>query len=170
MRTTRVAPDIALLKSTVLPGDVLQGGLGDCWLLGALSVLAHGEHALLDVFPVLDESLHDGKGRADLPVSAAAGASARHQEYNEEGVYAVRFVRDGEPLVVVVDDFLPCDDDGWPVMAIPPQDRVSASPRALLARPTRRRRSRAAPLVCSLAGGHLASHRREGVREAERFL
>lgn len=31
-------------------GDVIQGSLGDCWFLGALSVLATQEHLLRDIF------------------------------------------------------------------------------------------------------------------------
>ena len=44
-------------KPFVEPGDVRQGCLGDCYVLGALSSMAVNQQLLLDVFPDLPPEL-----------------------------------------------------------------------------------------------------------------
>ncbi|KAF3782219.1 Calpain-type cysteine protease [Nymphaea thermarum] len=72
------------------PSDVCQGRLGDCWFLSAVAVLTE--------------------------VSRISEVIITPQ-YNEEGVYTVRFCIQGEWVPVVVDDWIPCESRGKPAFA-----------------------------------------------------
>jgi calpain len=94
----------------VEPGDVVQGKLGDCYLLGALSVISTNQQLLFDIFPDIPDSLR----------VEALGGPDKEQQVNEEGVYAVRFFKDGKWRIVVVDDYLPVSKaTGQPIFAKP---------------------------------------------------
>ena len=80
----------ALFKDGVAPGDVIQGALGDCWLLGAMSVLA-----------VRDTLLHQ--------LFKAA--------YPAQGIYVLQFFKGGAWQEVIIDDLIPCGVDGTPAYA-----------------------------------------------------
>ena len=62
-------------------GDVIQGGLGDCWFLGALAVVATRDDLI-----------------RELVVSA----------HPELGFYQFRFFKNGAWSIVTVDDLIPC--------------------------------------------------------------
>ena len=66
--------------------DIIQGLLGNCWLLSSLAVLAEKPDFLQQMFPVA--------------------------EYSPTGVYEVRLCREGTWMLVMVDDMLPCDKAG----------------------------------------------------------
>ncbi|KAH9329441.1 hypothetical protein KI387_001549 [Taxus chinensis] len=70
--------------------DVCQGRLGDCWFLSAVAVLTEASRM------------------ANLIITP---------QYNEEGVYTVRFCIQGEWVPVVVDDWIPCESRGKPAFA-----------------------------------------------------
>jgi hypothetical protein len=63
-------------------GDVVQGKLGDCWFLGALSVLGTKEHLLKQVF-------------------------WNFNEYSELGLYVCVFYKDMGLRYVIIDDQIP---------------------------------------------------------------
>jgi hypothetical protein len=71
-------PDIFL--GGIEPSDIQQGCIGDCYLLGAISVMASQ--------PKLIRKLIE-------PIY-----------YNEEGVYTVNIFKDGVWNKVIIDDFL----------------------------------------------------------------
>ena len=64
--------------------DIIQGVLGNCWLLSSLAVLAEKPEFLEQLFPVA--------------------------EHCETGVYQVRLCQEGTWTIVTVDDLLPCGD------------------------------------------------------------
>lgn len=79
-----------LFSGSVNSSDVCQGRLGDCWFLSAVAVLT-------DVSRISDVIITP--------------------EYNEEGIYTVRFCIQGEWVPVIVDDWIPCESPGKPAFA-----------------------------------------------------
>jgi calpain-5 len=79
-------PDPALVEDGFKAEDIVQGSLGDCYLLSAFSVLA----------------AHGGTYLDNLVLS---------RELNEAGAYAVRFWKNGAWREVLVDDTLPTRKD-----------------------------------------------------------
>ena len=76
-----------LIRDFVRPDDVRQGAVGNCWFVGALSILAHQKpHLVKALFPF-------------------------NQDFSEYGVYLVRLCKDGVWRNVIVDDMLPCNRD-----------------------------------------------------------
>ena len=80
-----------VFEKEIAPNDILQGNLGDCWFLCAVSALAE--------MPQLVERLFLTK------------------EYNEEGIYRIKVCKNGEWQEVVVDDFFPCLPNGGPIFS-----------------------------------------------------
>lgn len=70
--------------------DVCQGQLGDCWFLSAVAVLTEVSRI------------------SEVIITP---------EYNEEGIYTVRFCIQGEWVPVIVDDWIPCEPSGKPAFA-----------------------------------------------------
>lgn len=68
----------------------LQGGLGDCWFLSAVAVLTETSRI------------------SEVIITP---------EYNEEGIYTVRFCIQGDWVPVVVDDWIPCESSRKPAFA-----------------------------------------------------
>eukprot|EP00753_Platysulcus_tardus_P000361 PLAT10367.1.p1 GENE.PLAT10367.1~~PLAT10367.1.p1 ORF type:complete len:723 (-),score=420.00 PLAT10367.1:102-2270(-) len=71
--------------------DVIQGQLGDCWFLSALSVMASRPELLHQLF-------------------VTTGQEA-------QGRYCVQFFKDGDWRQVFIDDRIPCDSMGKPLYA-----------------------------------------------------
>lgn len=69
--------------------DVRQGALGNCWFVGALSVVAERPELIRRIFLSMD-----GDGA------------------NPNGVYQLRLCRAGVWRTVLVDDLLPCTQHG----------------------------------------------------------
>lgn len=79
-----------LFSGVANPSDVCQGRLGDCWFLSAVAVLTEVSRI------------------SEVIITP---------EYNEEGIYTVRFCIQGEWVPVVVDDWIPCESPGKPAFA-----------------------------------------------------
>eukprot|EP00929_Paragymnodinium_shiwhaense_P044906 TRINITY_DN23012_c0_g1_i1.p1 TRINITY_DN23012_c0_g1~~TRINITY_DN23012_c0_g1_i1.p1 ORF type:complete len:816 (-),score=240.80 TRINITY_DN23012_c0_g1_i1:167-2614(-) len=85
-RITELIEDPVLVENKERPGGVRQGQIGTCFLLGAM-----------DAFVNFDpKSLQRVFVKHDI----------------QRGVYGVRFCVDGEWNHVIVDDYVPCDEDG----------------------------------------------------------
>lgn len=82
------------LFGDVSPADVVQGRLGDCWWLSNMAALALDKERL----PFLTGMFYP-------------------DTYSAVGAYAVKFFRRGQFITVVIDDHLPCGEDGLPTFA-----------------------------------------------------
>jgi hypothetical protein len=101
----RPEPDASgVVAQLVEPSDINQGVLGDCYFLCALSILAAHPRLLFDVLPDVPPSMKLGPAEG-----GAEGDPDDEQEANPEGCYAVRFWRDNEWRIVVVDDYVPVE-------------------------------------------------------------
>jgi len=90
-RLHELSSDPQIFISGVEEGDVVQGALGDCWFISALSVIAtSGTDFISDCF--LEKNV-------------------------EAGYYKVKFFKNGEWRIVEIDDRLPCGMSGRPLFA-----------------------------------------------------
>eukprot|EP01119_Soliformovum_irregulare_P001002 TRINITY_DN1074_c0_g1_i3.p1 TRINITY_DN1074_c0_g1~~TRINITY_DN1074_c0_g1_i3.p1 ORF type:complete len:597 (+),score=144.14 TRINITY_DN1074_c0_g1_i3:93-1883(+) len=91
-RVTALSKNARMLVNGVEPGDVIQGVLGDCWLLGALSTVATDQQLLenLILTPII----------------------------NDWGIYQFQFYKNGEWVTVTIDDYIPvAERTGKPVFS-----------------------------------------------------
>lgn len=80
-----------VFDKSIEPADILQGQLGDCWFLCAVSCLAENPYLVERLFLTKD--------------------------CNEEGIYRVKICKNGEWKEVVVDDYFPCFPRGGPIFS-----------------------------------------------------
>lgn len=80
-----------LFERTVDPNDIRQGALGNCWFLAAIASLAENPSLVKRLF-ITDE-------------------------YNEFGIYQLRICKNGEWVVVTIDDYVPCYMNGGPMFS-----------------------------------------------------
>lgn len=90
VKASSISSRPCLFSGSVNSSDVCQGRLGDCWFLSAVAVLT-------DVSRISDVIITP--------------------QYNEEGIYTVRFCIQGEWVPVIVDDWIPCESPGKPAFA-----------------------------------------------------
>lgn len=81
IRPDKFMKNPVLISGGVEPGDICQGGLGDCWFLGGLSVLA---------------------SRADL-----LAVVVQPDTYKDKGFYVFRFYKFGRWVEICVDSTIP---------------------------------------------------------------
>lgn len=90
-RLSEIVHDVKLMKDGVRPGDIIQGQIGTCFLLGALgAVVSNNPHAIKKQFLKYDV---------------------------EVGVYGVCFNVDGEWVYTIIDDIIPVNQYGNPSYA-----------------------------------------------------
>jgi hypothetical protein len=87
-RITDVYPKGVLFKADSKAGDVVQGELSDCWLLGGCSAVLTGGLSLKELFVAYSEKW---------------------------GVYCVRFFVEGDWCLCTVDDYIPVDANKKPI-------------------------------------------------------
>jgi calpain-15 len=80
-----------MYEKSIEPSDILQGNLGDCWFLCAVSCIAEMPHLVERLFIT--------------------------KEYNEEGIYRVKLFKNGEWMEIVLDDYFPCLPYGGPIFS-----------------------------------------------------
>eukprot|EP01091_Cochliopodium_minus_P007007 TRINITY_DN1694_c0_g1_i1.p1 TRINITY_DN1694_c0_g1~~TRINITY_DN1694_c0_g1_i1.p1 ORF type:complete len:448 (-),score=146.16 TRINITY_DN1694_c0_g1_i1:91-1434(-) len=84
LRATELFKKAKLVVDGVNPNDIKQGGLGDCYFLSSLSIIAEYPERMNKIFAMKEIEL---------------------------GVFAASIYLDGIPTTVVVDDFIPCLSD-----------------------------------------------------------
>eukprot|EP00928_Gymnodinium_smaydae_P024928 TRINITY_DN20018_c0_g3_i1.p1 TRINITY_DN20018_c0_g3~~TRINITY_DN20018_c0_g3_i1.p1 ORF type:complete len:1129 (-),score=112.23 TRINITY_DN20018_c0_g3_i1:184-3570(-) len=96
-------PGLKVMRD-INPRDVDQGGVGDCWLLSAISALAEFDDAVLTLF----------KGRRDLHLPPS-------DSFNK---YTIRLydLKTWDPVDVVVDERLIWDDDQGSLLGCRPSE------------------------------------------------
>lgn len=85
----KTAPQLFL--GGIDPNDIKQGALADCWFLSSVACMAER--------PILIERLFITK------------------EYNDYGIYKIRLCKNGEWIVVTVDDYIPCYYNAGPMFS-----------------------------------------------------
>lgn len=80
-----------VFENDIDPNDIKQGQLGDCWFLSALSSLAERPEMVRRLFVT--------------------------QEYNPDGVYQIKLCKNGEWVIVTIDDYIPCRYNGGPMFS-----------------------------------------------------
>ncbi len=92
------ASEIELIKDGVGAGDVVQGELGDCYLLGAMSSIAAAAHKG-DTGGLLKKLIKSGAAELD------------------KGFVTFQLYSFGEWIDITVDTLVPCDAEGSPLFA-----------------------------------------------------
>ena len=101
----------SVFDARIEPGDIKQGGLGDCWFLCALASLAE--------FP----DLVTVSSKNHFIVSCLNFVICKKLFYIESksvsgaGVYKVRFCKNGQWQTVTVDDQFPCIEGNGPAFS-----------------------------------------------------
>jgi calpain-15 len=80
-RMSELSDEPCIFKDGVQPGDIKQGGLGDCYYLCTLASMAEEESRIMDRFIT--------------------------KEVNAAGIYLMTLYINGEETPVIVDDWLP---------------------------------------------------------------
>lgn len=95
--TWKRIPDVIknpeFISNKIDSSDILQGSLGDCYFLSAISALAENDFRVKNLFPNL--------------------------EINRSGIYMARILYKGVIREVVVDDYIPVNQQGDPLFAKP---------------------------------------------------
>jgi calpain-15 len=81
-------PNFKIFDDGVNSNDIKQGGLGDCYFLSAMSVIAHSRPELIK------KIFHP-----------------QCWTYQGNGMYTVMFYRNREPVIITIDDFFPTNKD-----------------------------------------------------------
>lgn len=72
---------LQVFANTIEPADIRQGGLGNCYFLSVLACTAERGYRIRRLF--------------------------LSNTFSPEGIYALKLTKNGEPMVVVIDDHFP---------------------------------------------------------------
>lgn len=96
------------VKGDASANEVKQGALGDCWFIGALSVLATRDELLrgqAELVPPELTALID----SDTTKMLSSGVFAPiFHNFRNKGIFCLRFFKDSKWRYVLIDDRLPC--------------------------------------------------------------
>ena len=103
----RAQVHVPLFTRDPQPGDAVEGALGNCFFIAAVSVLCQRPEMVRALFPD-DPSASTG---ASSGPATGAGVDSAAKVPGKTGMYRVRFFHDGRWVIVCVDDQLPCYPD-----------------------------------------------------------
>ena len=87
--------------------DVMQGALGDCWFISALSIIATKDYLLRGEFN--KNILNDGKlDEEEIKMMSEGIYPPIFHSFSTKGIYCFRFFKNFKWRYVLVDDRLPC--------------------------------------------------------------
>ena len=90
------------------PNDVTQGKLGDCWFIGALSVLATRDDLLRGGIGFIEIG-PDFEVTPEIAEMFSMGVyPPLFHYYRKRGVYVFRFFKEFAWRYVIIDDRIPC--------------------------------------------------------------
>jgi calpain-15 len=81
-RISEIMPDFKMVEKGIVPADIQQGNIGDCYFLASLAALAEDPSRIVAIF---------------------------HEDFEESkyGLYKVLVNREGVPTELVIDDYIP---------------------------------------------------------------
>ena len=87
--------------------DVMQGALGDCWFISALSIIATKDYLLRGEFS--QNILDDGKiDEEEIKMMSEGIYPPIFHSFSSKGIYCFRFFKNFKWRYVLIDDRLPC--------------------------------------------------------------
>ncbi|CAG9329641.1 unnamed protein product [Blepharisma stoltei] len=98
-------PNPCFFNDDISSNDVMQGSLGDCWFIGALSVLATKDELLRGSITNLS-SAKQITGENALGISNGVYPPIFHN-FSKKGLYVIKFFKDCRWRWVIIDDRLP---------------------------------------------------------------
>ena len=88
--------------------DVCQGAIGDCWMIGAMSVLATDDRYIRGDYKVDSKSLKDEVTDEEAAGMLMGVYPPLFHEYRKFGIYVLRFFKNYAWRYIIIDDKLPC--------------------------------------------------------------
>lgn len=87
--------------------DVMQGALGDCWFIGALSVIATKEYLLKGQYSssILEDNIVDNE---EMVMLSTGVYPPIFHAYRKKRIYCFKFYKNFRWRYVIIDDRLPC--------------------------------------------------------------
>lgn len=104
---TQICEDAKFFADGTESNDVVQGSLGDCWFVSALSVIATKDYLLRGEFSpnILDDGEIDDE--ENVMLSTGVYPPIFHS-FRKKGIFCFRFFKNFAWRYVIIDDRLPC--------------------------------------------------------------
>lgn len=104
--------EVNFFSDDISSNDVIQGSLGDCWFIGALSVLATRDELIRGSVESLT-SPEQVTQDTILGISKGVYPPIFHS-FSAKGLYVLKFFKNGAWRYVIIDERLPCyDQEGY---------------------------------------------------------